>query len=172
MFWITGRIIRCHCQIWIPNNGHWSLLLPISPTLRSHHVGSSDPEAWIPAEKTCSGTWSEPLSDVCFPIVGQSEPTVTGSLQNAMSQILTHILKGRIIRVHWHVYPTLGYSDYPSPLCFAELVQFSVSLSSFFVFCFARAFYFIFGTWWDTLDKHVSPIDCVVTGSPKSLEMG
>ena len=40
----------------------------------------------------------------------------------------------------------LADSDNPTPLSFVELVQFSVSLSSFFVFYFARAFYFILGT--------------------------
>ena len=40
----------------------------------------------------------------------------------------------------------LADSDNPTPLSFAELVQFSVSLSSFFVFYFARDFYFILGT--------------------------
>ena len=40
----------------------------------------------------------------------------------------------------------LADSDNPTLLSFAELVQFSISLSSFFVFCFARPFYFILGT--------------------------
>ena len=40
----------------------------------------------------------------------------------------------------------LADSDNPTLLSFAELVQFNVSLSSFFVFCFARVFYFILGT--------------------------
>ena len=40
----------------------------------------------------------------------------------------------------------LADSDNPTLLSFAELVQFIISLSSFFVFCFARAFYFILGT--------------------------
>ena len=40
----------------------------------------------------------------------------------------------------------LADSDNLTPLSFAELIQFSVSLSSFFVFFFARAFYFILGT--------------------------
>ena len=40
----------------------------------------------------------------------------------------------------------LADSDNPTLLSFAELVQFSISLSSFFVFCFAKAFYFILGT--------------------------
>ena len=50
------------------------------------------------------------------------------------------------------VYPVLtGYSgapgsDDPVQLETAELVQFNLSLSSFFVFCFAMAFYFILGT--------------------------
>ena len=40
----------------------------------------------------------------------------------------------------------LADSDNPTLLSFAELVQFNVSLSYFFVFCFARVFYFILGT--------------------------
>jgi len=39
----------------------------------------------------------------------------------------------------------LADSDNPTLLSFAELIQFSVSLSSFFVFYFARALYFILG---------------------------
>ena len=37
-------------------------------------------------------------------------------------------------------------SDNPTLMCYVELVQFSVYLSFFFVFCFIRAFYFILGT--------------------------
>ena len=48
--------------------------------------------------------------------------------------------------------PVMGHRRFRWPpdilvqLISAELVQFSVSLSSFFVFCFARAFYLILGT--------------------------
>ena len=50
----------------------------------------------------------------------------------------------------------------------AELIQFSISLSSFFVFCFAWSLYFIPGIYNYSLDKLISSIDCVVTQSPKS----
>ena len=68
-----------------------------------------------------------------------------------------------------------GYSGDHAPvdpvLLVSELVHFNFSLSSFFVFCFVRAFYFILETWWGTLDKHISLINCVVIWSPKSLEI-
>ena len=109
------RIIRCLLQIWIPFNVHWSLPLSISPTLSEAHVGSSDPEAWIPSEKTDSlvhhlrlcPTWH-------FPSVGSSEPKgnfrlwQTGSLKDALTQNPTCIIWGRIIRLLWSVYLTLS----------------------------------------------------------------
>ena len=54
----------------------------------------------------------------------------------------------------------------------SELVQFSVSLSSFFVFCFAWPFCFIHGLYNCSLDKLISSIDCVATQSPKSQNNG
>ena len=63
-------------------------------------------------------------------------------------------------------------SDHPVQLGFAELVHFILSLSSFFVFCFAWPFCFIPGIYNYLLDKHISPIDCVVTQSPKSQNNG
>ena len=60
----------------------------------------------------------------------------------------------------------------PMLLFSAELVQFSVSLSFFFVFYFAWAFYFIPGIYNCSVDKLISPIDCVVTQSPKSQNNG
>ena len=57
------------------------------------------------------------------------------------------------------------------PLSFAELVHFFISLSSFLVFCFAWPFCFIPGIYNCSLDKLISPIDCVVTQSPKSQIM-
>ena len=60
----------------------------------------------------------------------------------------------------------------PVLLISVELVQFSVSLSSFFVFCFVWPFYFIPGIYKYLLGKLISPIDCVVTQSPKSQNNG
>ena len=59
-------------------------------------------------------------------------------------------------------------SDHSVQLGFAELVRFILSLSFFFVFCFAWPFCFIPGIYNYSLDKHISHIDCVVTQSPKS----
>ena len=63
-------------------------------------------------------------------------------------------------------------SDHPVQLGFAKLVHFILSLSSFFIFCFAWPFCFIPGIYNCSLDKHISPIDCVVTQSPKSQNNG
>ena len=54
----------------------------------------------------------------------------------------------------------------------AELVHFILSLSSFFVFHFAWPFCFIPGIYNCSLDKLISPIDRVVTQSPKSQNNG
>ena len=76
------------------------------------------------------------------------------------------------------VYPVAtGYSgafgsDHPVLLTFAELVHFNHSLNSFFVFCFAWPFCFISGNYNCSLNKLISPIDCVVTQSPKSQNNG
>ena len=53
-----------------------------------------------------------------------------------------------------------------------ELVHFIIYLSFFFVFYFAWAFYFIPGIYNCLLDKLISPIDFVVTQSPKSQNYG
>ena len=63
-------------------------------------------------------------------------------------------------------------SDHPVQLGFAELVHFILSLSSFFMFCFSWPFCFIPGIYNYSVDKHISPIDCVVTQSPKSQNNG
>ena len=63
-------------------------------------------------------------------------------------------------------------SDHPVLLGTAELVHFILSLSSFFVFCFAWPFCFIPGIYKYLLDKLISHIDCVVTQSPKSQNYG
>ena len=54
------------------------------------------------------------------------------------------------------------------PLVSAELVHFNLSLSSFFVFSFAWPFCIIPGIYNYSLDKFISPINYVVTRSPKS----
>ena len=61
---------------------------------------------------------------------------------------------------------------YLVPLTFAEPIHFFISLSSFFMFCFAWPFCFIPGTYNYSLDKLISPIDCVVIQSPKSQSNG
>src|SRR6185503_17082878 len=75
------------------------------------------------------------------------------------------------------VYPMpTGYSgapasDHPVPLTLAELVHFNLSLSSFFVFSFAWPLCIIPGIYNYSLDKLISPINCVVT-PPKSQNNG
>ena len=76
------------------------------------------------------------------------------------------------------VYPMpTGYSGatasvHPVLLVSTELVHFIISLSSFFVFRFAWPFCFIPGIYNCSLDKLISPIDCIVTQSPKSQNNG
>jgi len=83
-------------------------------------VGSSDPEDFFLMHlDMLSGTSSEGLSNPSF--MASDHPASLVCLSD------------------------LADSDNPTLLSFAELVQFNVSLSSFFVFCFARAFYFILG---------------------------
>ena len=61
---------------------------------------------------------------------------------------------------------------YLVPLTFAEPIHFFISLSSFFMFCFAWSFCFILGIYKSLLDKLISSIDCVVTQSLKSQNNG
>ena len=76
------------------------------------------------------------------------------------------------------VYPVpTGYtcahaSVHPMLLETAEFVHFILSLSSFFVFCFAWPFCFIPEIYNCALDKLISHIDCIVTQSPKSQNNG
>jgi hypothetical protein len=61
---------------------------------------------------------------------------------------------------------------HPVPLTSVKFVQFNISLSSFFVFCFAWPFYFIPGIYNCSLNKLISPIDCGVIQSPESQNNG
>ena len=127
-------------------------------------VGSSGAEDFASARLTCSLVHPPVIAPTLhLDTVGSSgatwpSPTCAANCTDASAS----------------VYPVpTGYSgakasDHPVPTENAELVHFILSLSSFFVFCFAWPFCFIPGIYNCSLDKLISSIDCVVTQSSKS----
>ena len=114
--WSMRRIIRSNWHFEFQNNDTWSILLLVCPTLRTNHVGSSDPEAWIPTEKTGSlvhhpiycPTWYFPPSDNPIQQAFFSPPKHALWVILALKIRSLH-LQRQIIRLLWSVYPTLLY---------------------------------------------------------------
>ena len=134
--------------IWIPSNVHWSFTRTITPTLYEAHIGSSGSAGWKTSWKT-SSLQNHP--SLCpKPIFfasdnpnqsGKFHPSKTCSLSNTSTQNPTrHFYIGSDNPASLTCLSDLADLDNPTLLSFAELVQFSISLSSFFVFCFTRAF--------------------------------
>ena len=131
-----------------------SLLRDNAPVL----VGSSGAEDFASTRLTCSLVHPLVITPTLkFGIVGSSGATWLFSHQCSKLH--------RRLRVSLSGDPA---SDHPVPLVSAELVYFNLSLSSFFVFYFVCPFCFISGIYKCLLNKFISPIDCVVTQSPKS----
>ena len=131
--WLTRRIIRCLDQIWIPFNGndHWPGQLV--RRIVQPHVGSSDPEAWIPTKKTGSLIHHPTINPTCNSLASDNpiakgifSPWKTCSLSKATTQNPT-----------WH----FKVSDNPAALlCLSDLVYTDYPTS-------LKTSYFYFLTW-------------------------
>ena len=95
---------------------------------------------------TCivSGTQYVQCTDASLVTIGSSGASLVASLDLQRRTDLCHTV-GRQIFWQPSDAPMLGASVLPVLLISVELFQFSVSLSSFFVFCFACPFYFVPG---------------------------